>query len=153
MKHIQRLRFKWFVGTMSMMLLVAYAKAETSIDDTAARQLADAVVADFIRERYKDLRERYEKPLKDSVRQDGMAPAYEAMFASFGKPLEVRFRRVVRGQERRLTGSRPFHKYWYDMRTTKAEMGKYFLWVDIVPEGDHLACSAMSYTLEVDGSK
>jgi hypothetical protein len=123
-----------------------------AIDEAAARTLADTVVKELIAGRYPQLRAHMEQAFQSTVTADGVSKTLAPMFLAFGKPLEARFSRVSAGQKTYLGGDRkPMQRFWYDVRTTKAQMGKYFLWIDIVPEQDHLACTYLSIVTRVTG--
>jgi hypothetical protein len=63
-----------------------------------------------------------------------------AQFEGFsGKPLEAQLKRRAHGATLGGTwGQRPMWKFWYALRTSKAEPGTYYLTVEIVADGDVL---------------
>ncbi len=115
------------------------------LDEKAARQVADGVVADVIAQRHKALLERMEGVFQKE-HSEGLVPsALDPIFAYGGRPLEAEFKAVDQGQKLYLDGRRkPLLKFWYAVRTTKSEKGKYFMFVEVVPDGSRLACTTLS---------
>lgn len=117
----------------------------SSIDQKKARELSDSVTTALIEDRNKDLYLKMEKAFRDAASEKDMKPMLEQIYSVYGKPLEVEYKKDEAGFKIYGDGTRkPMRKFWYAVRTSKAEKGTYFLFTEIVPDGDSLACSSFS---------
>jgi hypothetical protein len=118
----------------------------SSIDQKKARELSDSVTTALIEDRNKDLYLKMEKAFRDAASEKDMKPMLEQMYSVYGKPLEVEYKMDEAGFK--IYGDdgtrKPMRKFWYAVRTSKAEKGTYFLFTEIVPDGESLACSSFS---------
>ncbi|MFL6334504.1 MAG: hypothetical protein ACJ754_14410 [Pyrinomonadaceae bacterium] len=121
------------------------AVADSPVDQKKARELSDSLAKAVIEDRTKDLYPKMEQAFRDAVPENGMKPLLEQMYAAYGKPLEVEYKKDEEGFKVYGDGTRKsMRKFWYAVRTSKAKKGTYFLLTEIVPEGDSLACTAFS---------
>ena len=117
-----------------------------SISREAAIVLSHSIVDALINDRYRDVYEKMEKNFRDAVPYSQLKGILENMYAEYGgKPLEAEFKWDEVGYKLYPSGERkPLRKFWYAVRTLQYEKGTYFLFVEIVPDGDHLAsCGVM----------
>ena len=75
-----------------------------------------------------------------------MRSTLDQVYAQYGgRPLEAEFKSEATGQKIYLDGtSKPMLKFWYAVRTTTEAKGKYFLFVEVVPDEGRLACTGFS---------
>jgi hypothetical protein len=86
-----------------------------------------------------------EQAFRNAVSEKDMKPMLEKIYSAYGKPLEVEYKKDDAGYRIYDTGERkPMRKFWYAVRTTKHEKGTHFLFTEIVPDGDSLACVTFS---------
>jgi len=117
----------------------------SSIDSKKAREFSDSVVQAILVDRYGDLRQKMEQAFRDVVSEKEMKPIAEKVYSWYGKPLEAEFKNEEIGYRMYENGDRkPLRKYWYAVRTTKHEKGTAFLFTEIVPDGESLACAQFS---------
>ena len=117
----------------------------SSIDQKKARELSDSVVKAIIEDRQNELRQKMEQAFRDYYSEKDMKPLLEKIYSAYGKPLEVEFKKDEVGYKIYDTGERkPMRKFWYSVRTTKQTKEPQFLFTEIVPDGDALACVGFS---------
>jgi hypothetical protein len=117
----------------------------SSINRKKAREFSDSIVKAIIEDRQTDLRQKMEQVFRDAVSEKDMKPMLERIYSAYGKPLEVEFKKDEAGYRIYDTGERkPMRKFWYAVRTTKQEKEPKFLFTEIVPDGDSLACASFS---------
>ncbi len=117
----------------------------SSIDPRKARELSDSVVKDIIADRYDRLRQKMEQAFRDGVPEKDMKPLAEKVYSIYGKPLEAEFKNEEIGYRIYENGERtPMRKYWYAVRTSKHDKGTAFLFTEIIPDGESLACGQFS---------
>ncbi|MCY7377139.1 MAG: hypothetical protein LH472_14360 [Pyrinomonadaceae bacterium] len=117
----------------------------SAVDKLKARQLSDKIVDDMINNRSADIWLLSEEAFRAGNSQEQINQLLERMTTTFGKPLEAEFKTDESGYEPRTVGGRkPMRKFWYAVKTDQHEKGTHFIFVQIVPDGDRLACSAFS---------
>ena len=117
----------------------------SSIDPKKAREFSDSVVQAILEDRYGDLRQKMEQAFRDAVSEKDMKPTVEKVYSWYGKPLEAEFKSEELGYRMYENGERkPLRKYWYAVRTSEHEKGTAFLFTEIVPDGESLACVQFS---------
>jgi hypothetical protein len=117
----------------------------SAIDPKKAREFSDGVVQAILEDRNGDLRQKMEQSFRDVVSEKEMKPIVEKVYSWYGKPLEAKFKNEEIGYRMYDNGERkPLRKYWYAVRTTNHEKGTAFLFTEIVPDGESLACAQFS---------
>jgi predicted small lipoprotein YifL len=117
----------------------------SSIDPKKAHEFSDGVVQAILEDRYGELRQKMEQAFRDAVSEKDMKPIVEKVYSMYGKPLEAEFKNEEIGYRMYENGERkPLRKYWYVVRTSKHEKGTAFLFTEIVPDGESLACVQFS---------
>ena len=117
----------------------------SSIDQKKAREFSDSVVKAIIEDREKELRQKMEQAFQDYYSEKDMKPLLERIYSAYGKPLEVEFKKDAVGYKIYDTGERkPMRKFWYAVKTTKQDEERRFLFTEIVPNGEALACVGFS---------
>ena len=136
---------------LSLVMVVLLGSASTAqplaaaVDPKAARLVADGVVGDVIAQRHEALFERMERAFKASTSRSALPSVLKPILAYGGRPLEADFKAVDEGTKLYLDGTRkPLLKFWYAVKTTKSEKGTYFMFVEVVPDGERLACTTFS---------
>lgn len=125
---------------------------DSSIDQKKAREFSDSVVKAVIEDREKDLRRKMEKAFQDYYSENDMKSLLERIYTAYGKPLEVEFKKDEVGYKIYDTGERkPMRKFWYAVKTTKQDKEQKFLFTEIVPNGDDLACVGFSIVTFTQG--
>lgn len=115
------------------------------VDPYKARDLSDSITKAAIEGRYKDIYLNMEKVLRDSAPEEQNISLLKQICTGFGELLEIEFKGHQTGYREYSDGSKkPMRKYWYAIRTSEAEKGTYFMFTQIVPDGDSLACSNFS---------
>lgn len=115
------------------------------IDRQDARGFSDALVEVIIADRRSDLRPKMEKAVQDAVSENETSRMLEQMYSAYGRPLEAEFKMDEAGYKMYAHGERkPMRKFWYAVRTSRYERGSHFLFVEVVPDGNGLACAAFS---------
>ena len=67
------------------------------------------------------------------------------MYQAYGTPLEFEFKNVERGNKAYPNGeNKEMFKFWYAARTSKAEKGLYFLFVEVVQDDQNVAFSSFA---------
>lgn len=118
--------------------------ATSIIDAKKAREFSDNLAKAIIEDRYREIYSKMEKPFRDAIAEKDLPQTLEKLYAVYGKPSEVEYKMTDVGFEMRNDQKRPVHKNWYAVKTSKVEKGTYFLFIDIVPNGDFLTCSSFA---------
>lgn len=138
---------------IAAVLCVACAKSsndpnkpdDSAVDKVKARQLSDKIVDDMIGGNSSDIWLLSEESFRAGSSQNQFGQLLEKMTAAYGKPLEAEFKMDEYFYEPRAVGGRKAtRKFWYAVKTDKHEKGTHFIFVQIVPDGERLACSAFS---------
>jgi len=115
------------------------------LDIEKARQLSDGVANDLINRRSAALREKGEGAFRSQVDEAAFARMVDQMYQAYGMPLEFEFKNVEPGNKPSPNGeNRKMFKFWYAARTSKAEKGRYFLFVEVVPGDQNVAFSSFA---------
>lgn len=118
---------------------------ESVVDREAARQLSDKTVDDMINGRGAAIRANSETTFRATMSDEQFNQTLARMSLTYGQPLEAEFKFDESGYEPRTVGGRkPMRKFWYAVKTAKHEKGTHFIFVQVVPDGERLACSAYS---------
>jgi hypothetical protein len=134
-------------------ILIGCAKSPTdankpddaAVDKSKARQLSDKIVDDMINGRGADIWLLSEESFRTGSSEQQFNQTLTQMTATYGQPLETEFKTDEYGFEPRTVGGRkPMRKFWYAVKTDRHEKGTHFIFVQIVPDGERLACSAFS---------
>lgn len=119
--------------------------AAAAVDRAAARQLSDKIVDDMINNRGADIRAKSETTMRAASSDEQFIQTLARMNLTYGQPLEAEFKTEESGIEpREKGGAKPMRKFWYAVKTAKHAKGTHFIFVQIVPDGEQLACSAYS---------
>lgn len=118
---------------------------ESAVDKAKARQLSDKIVNDMIAGDGSDIWLLSEESFRTSSSQEKFNLLLDRMKLTYGKPLEAEYKMNEYVYESRSVGGRKAtRKFWYSVKTDQHEKGTHFIFVQIVPDGDRLACSAFS---------
>ncbi len=143
----------WIIIFAAAALFIGCAKTpndpnkpdDTAVDKANARLLSDKIVDDMINSRSSDIRLLAEETFRASGSPAQFDQLLEQMKAAYGKPLEADYKTDEYFYEPRAVGGRkPTRKFWYTVKTDRFEKGTHFIFVNIVPDGDRLACSSFS---------
>jgi hypothetical protein len=116
------------------------------VDPKIARQFSDEMVKDILAENNERIYSNMEQAFRDSYSVDILDATFAQIRSHFGQPLETRYKMDERGIANYDDGrKKAMITYWYDVKTSTAEMGKYFLYVSIVGDGDKTACLKFAY--------
>ena len=144
---------KLIVFTIAAVFLIACAKSptdankpdESTVDKLKARQLSDKIVDDMVNGRGADIWLLSEESFRESSSEQQFNQTLSKMTAAYGKPLETEFKMDEYFYEpRSVGGGKATRKFWYAVKTDRHEKGTHFIFVQIVPAGERLACSAFS---------
>ena len=117
----------------------------SSIDRQSARGFSDALVEAIVADRRSDLHLRMEKAFRDAVSENQASRMLEQLYSTYGIPLEAEFKMDEAGFRMYANGERkPMRKFWYAIRTSRYERGSHFLFVEVVPDENGLACATFS---------
>lgn len=116
----------------------------STIDAEKAREFSDSLARDIIEDREKDIYAKLEKAFREAVAEKDVKQNLEKIYAQYGKPLEAEYKMVEMGSEMFNGQKRPIRKYWYAVKTSKAEKGTYFLFTNVVSDGGSLATSGFA---------
>ncbi len=85
-----------------------------------------------------------EQAFRDAVPEADLKPGLERMYQAYGKPVEAEYKMQEDGYRVYQDGKKKtMRKVWYAIRTAEQPKGKYFLFVEVVPDGKSLACAAL----------
>lgn len=110
-----------------------------------AKPFSDKVVSLIINEKKDELYALMDSYFRKTYGPEVMSSTLEKVFDHFGKLVVTEFKseEVVNWQY--PDGSKKLaRKYWYKAKTSKAEMGKYFVQVTVVKDGPGVACLSVS---------
>jgi hypothetical protein len=116
------------------------------IDSKKARAFSDSLVALIIADKPAAIWRKMEARFRRELPETRMRTVLDQVYAQYGgQPLEAEFKSEAAGQKIYLEGtSKPMRKFWYSVRTTTQAKGKYFLFVEVVPDEGSLACTGFS---------
>ena len=118
---------------------------ESAVDKAKARQLSDKIVGDMIGGNSSDIWLLSEEAFRTGNSQKQFGQLLEQMKDAYGQLQEAEFKTDEYTFEPRTVGGRkPTRKFWYNVKTDRFEKGTHFIFVQIVPDNDRLACSAFS---------
>jgi hypothetical protein len=110
-----------------------------------ARQFSDGVTADLLNQQTSVLWGKAEPAFRATVDELGFARMLHQMYETYGAPLEFEFKQVEHGNKGYEDDEmQELYKFWYAARTSKAEKGQYFLFVDVVKDDGNLAFSSFA---------
>lgn len=123
----------------------AAAPTASTVDLAKARELSDQVVNDMLNGRGAAIRAKTEDAARAKSTDEQFDQALVRIGLTYGKLSLVEFKTAESGFEpREIGGRKPMLKFWYAAATDQHEMGTHFVFVQIVPDGARLACSAYS---------
>jgi len=110
-----------------------------------ARQLSDGVAADLINRRSSTLLDKAELGFRNKVNAVEFASMLDQMYQTYGVPLSFEFKQVEKGNATSHNGEiQQVYKVWYAARTSKAEKGRYFLFVEVVKDQGNVRFSSFA---------
>jgi len=119
------------------------AATVTAVDPAKAREVADSLVRSVIADKYVAVHAGLEQAFRDAISEKEIKPALDKLYESYGKPLEAEYKMQEGGYRQYPDGMRkPMRKFWYAIRTAEQPKGKYFLFVEVVPDGKALAAAS-----------
>jgi hypothetical protein len=114
------------------------------IDQHEARVFSDGLVALIVADKPADIWQKMEARLRREL-PDTRATLDQVYAQYGGKPAEAEFKSEASGQKVYLDGTtKPMRKFWYAVRTETHAKGKYFLFVEVVPDEGRLGCTGFS---------
>jgi hypothetical protein len=127
------------------------ANLDSSIDRTAARALSDSLAQDLINDRRDSLRLKLETSFRECITDEQLDLMLSRIAETYGKPIRLDFKQDETGLKTYTYGTaKSMIKFWYAAKTTKYETGKYFLIVEVVPDGAGLGVATFSLVGFVD---
>lgn len=127
------------------------AKPEPVIDRKKARELSDNLANAIIKDNDKEIYAIMEKRFRDYAAEKDVRPILDKLYRAYGKPMEVEYKKVDVGSEIYNGQMRSVNKFWYAVKTSTEEKGKYFLNVNIILDGDSLGCSVFGIVSFTNG--
>lgn len=117
-----------------------------TIDLPKARAFSDNFIQLIIADEAAAIRQKMEARFRKEVTEAQTRPLLDQVYVQYGgRPLEAEFKSEASGQKIYPDGvTKPMRKFWYAVRTTTHAKGKYFLFVEVVPDDEGLACSGFS---------
>ena len=143
-------RNAWFVASLIFVAgtgcRLSLNAGDATIDLQEARVFSDALVALIIADQPADIWQKMEARLRQELPATQMRSVLDQVYAQYGgRPVEAEFKSESSGRKVYLDGtSKPMRKFWYAVRTTTHPKGKYFLFVEVVPDEGRLACTGFS---------
>lgn len=121
-------------------------------DFDSAKAFSDRVVSLVIAEKNGELYSEMDSFFRKSYPPEVIPTTLEKVFGHFGKPIETEYRAEELVNWQYPDGTKKLaRKFWYKVKTTNAEMGKYFLQVTVVKNGQKVACLSFSMLEFPDG--
>jgi hypothetical protein len=115
----------------------------TVIDASKARAFSDSLVKAILEGKPAEIRRHMEDAFRVAVPDNQMEPLLTRVYSYGGKPLEAEFKSAEVGYRLYEGGrAKPLRKFWYAVRTSEHPKGKYFLFVEVVPDETSLACAS-----------
>lgn len=115
------------------------------IDQVQARTYSDSIVQDLLKDNREALLSKMEVQAREYYGIEGMNEVVDQMFAMFGKPLAADYKKDEIGRKTGTGGyDKPMRKFWYVVETTKYPKGNYFIFVEVVPDGEAIASSGFA---------
>ncbi|MDP2232791.1 MAG: hypothetical protein Q8K89_04080 [Actinomycetota bacterium] len=109
-----------------------------------AKELASRVATDIVAGDVDDLYPLLHPVSRQSMTQQQLTELLDKIEDFAGRPLEATGKSRGTGTMTGTWGTRPVVKFWFDLRTTKAEPGEYVLQVDVVADDGEVSCSQFS---------
>ncbi len=120
------------------------AATVTAVDPTKAREVADSLVRSVIADECAAVRAGMEQAFREAISEKEFKPALDKLYEPYGKPLDAEYKMQEEGYRQYQNGMRkPMRKFWYAVRTAEQPKGRYFLFVEVVPDGKALAAAAV----------
>lgn len=120
-----------------------------SFSISSGREVADRVVAAVIDDDAGAVYELMHSTVRSATTKEEVDLG--SVYAYGGAPLEAEFRMDEQGTTVDSTGAATARKYWYAVRTTRAEMGTYFMFVQVISDLNGPACAQFSIVSFTDG--
>lgn len=121
-----------------------HAATVTAVDPIKAREVADSLVRSVIANKYAAVHAGMEQAFRDAISEKEIKPALARLYEPYGKPLEAEYKMQEEGYRQYQNGmKKPMRKLWYAIRTAAQPKGKYFLFVEVVPDGKALAAASL----------
>jgi hypothetical protein len=145
-----RAKAAWLVGGLVAVAAIgchnSLSASGDAIDATKARAFSDDLVALIVADKPGEVWQKMEVRLRRELPEARMRSTLDQVYAQYGgRPVEAEFKSASSGQKAYLDGAiRPMRKFWYAVRTETHAKGKYFLFVDVVPDEGHLGCTGFS---------
>lgn len=106
-----------------------------------ALEFSDKLVEDIIAERNEVIYSKMPELFRKTYAFEEIPKTFEKINAHFGKLLSAAYKTEEVGYWMFPDGSKkPMRKFFYSAKTEKEEMGKYFLQVSVISEGENLSC-------------
>lgn len=139
-------RFASLILTSVIGCRLTLGSANETINLPKARAFSDNLVRLIIADKPTVIWQKMEARFRKEVTEAQIRPLLDQVYAQYGgRPLEAEFKSEASGQKIYPDGvTKPMRKFWYAVRTSTHAKGKYFLFVEVVPDDEVLACSGFS---------
>ena len=120
--------------------------AGEKLDPDEARRFSNDFVGLIVADKPADIWQKMEARLRRDLAETQMRATLDRVYAQYGgKPLEAEYKSESSGEKVYLDGTtKPMRKFWYAVRTETHAKGKYYLFVEVVPDAGRLACTGFS---------
>jgi len=123
-----------------------------AIDREKALEFSDKFVEDVIAEKNQEIYSKMTELFRKTYSIDEIPKTFEKMNSYFGKLVETKYKSEEIGYWMFPDGTKkPMRKFFYSTKTDKAEMGKYFLQVSVIAEGEKLTCASFTMLMFPEG--
>lgn len=116
-----------------------------SFDREKAKAISDSTVEALSKNDRQLLRSNMEKAARNSYDQAAFDDIIDKMVATFGTPIEVKFKKAEQGKKSGTGYDKPMLKHWYAVRTSKSDYDSLnYIFVELVPDEGSYASSGVS---------
>ena len=116
-----------------------------AIDREKAFEFSNKLIEEVLAEKNQEIYGKMSDVFRKTYSIDEIPKSIEKMSSHFGKLNETKYKTEEIGYWMFQDGTKkPMRKFFYSTKTDKAEMGKYFLQVSVIAEGENLKCASFS---------
>lgn len=121
------------------------AEAEVAVPRAPALAFSESFVRELIVGETGALFQRMDRRFRDSATEKEFASVVRGLAVRAGKIRRALYRDDELGYRTYLDGTRsPMRRFWYAVETEEAEMGQYYLYVDVVLEAGQPTCTTFA---------
>lgn len=127
-------------------------KMGLAIDRDQAFEFSNKFIEDVIAERNQEIYSKMSDYFQKAYSLDEIPNTIEKLNLHFGKLIETEYKTEEIGYWMFPDGTKkPMRKFFYAIKTDKADKGKYFLQVSVIADGTQLRCGSFSMLDFPDG--